>query len=251
MSFKEVAQEFPTSLLLYCVIFHCCQRWMWHHQLFQGGGLGIPISLHYTMPSRRKAEVASQHLSKGWVRHPISIYYIILYHTTLYSPSLYCTILYYTTYHTIPYYTILYQHDIPYPTILYHTIPYYTILYHTILYYAMFSLQRWRWHPHLFQQSGFGIPISLYLFFFAEIEMASLSLSRKWVRHPHLTFNLLHYTRVCFAKTQVASPSFSRSWARHPHLSTIYFALAYKGGGCILTSFKTGCAEMGVASPSL
>ena len=112
--------------------------------------------------------------------------------------------------------------------------PHYTILYS--------SPQEWRWHPIPFKKVGktshHNIPYYM-LLSLSLVEVASTSLSRRWVRHPHLAV-------VCmcsYTKVEVASPCLCRKWPRHPHLTLniLDLLLLCRGGG----GFDIPCKELG------
>ena len=76
-----------------------------------------------------------------------------------------------------------------------------------------------------------------------KVEVASSSLSRRWVRHPHFT-TLLYHTRLhyvmiypsimlystmhCFMKFKLASPFLSRRWIWHPQLTMLACPTLYQ-----------------------
>ena len=140
------------------------QRW-WHHHLFPGSGVGIPTSFLIYPTSFCCAEVgvASRSLSKNWSRHS---HLTTPLHNTMHS---------------------LIMVEVGSSSLSSGSgIPVSPLTCFAILAVAM---QRWRWHRHLFQGGGLGIPISLHytMHTVTKLEVASPSLSRRCAGHPHLT----------------------------------------------------------------
>ena len=109
-----------------------------------------------------------------------------------------------------------------------------TDLFETILRMSHIML-KWRWHPHLLQESGFGIPISLDSTILCHT-MLSLTVGR-W--HSHFCQEgalgiptSLSYTRRCYTILycpwwrETWFPPLSRRWGWHPHLTILFYIIS-------------------------
>ena len=95
-----------------------------------------------------------------------------------------------------------------------------------------FLLRGCKLNTHIFQKGGSGIPISLissklyYVTYYAKVEAASPSSSRRWIWHPHLTIlyapPVLCHTMLSLTMVEVAFSPLSRRCTWHPHLTIRY-----------------------------
>ena len=185
------------------------RRWIWHHHFIVLYNISLLDYIMWCWSALLCHTKVYSHC-QGWRWHPhlfqggeVGILIVLLTNVEMTFPSLSRKLIWH------PHLSIL------------GAIPCYTVV--------CFLLRRCKVNTHTFQKGGSGIPISLissklyYVTYYAKVEVAPPSSSRKWIWHPHLIrlyYALSYY--ALFDSGEVAFSFLSRRCTWHPHLTIIY-----------------------------